>query len=45
MTVDLWVMIGFSLVLASLLRRGNTLFRTEAALLLSAYGVYVYLLF
>jgi cation:H+ antiporter len=42
---DLWVMIGFSLVLASLLHRGQTLFRTEAALLLAAYAVYVYVLF
>jgi cation:H+ antiporter len=43
--VDLWVMIGFSLALVWLMRRGRTLYRGEAALLLLTYAVYVYFLF
>jgi cation:H+ antiporter len=43
-TQDLWVMIGFSMALVWLLHRGRTLFRSEAALLLASYGVYVFLL-
>jgi cation:H+ antiporter len=41
---DLWVMIGFSFALVPLLHRGRTLYRSEAALLLAAYVVYVALL-
>jgi cation:H+ antiporter len=41
---DLWVMIGFSFALVPLLHRGRTLYRSEAALLLAAYVVYVGLL-
>jgi cation:H+ antiporter len=41
---DLWVMMGFAFALVPLLRRGRTLFRTEAAMLLAAYVVYVGLL-
>jgi cation:H+ antiporter len=44
LTLDLWVMVGFSMALALLLHSGRTLFKSEAALLLSAYLVYVYLL-
>jgi cation:H+ antiporter len=44
-TRDVWVMIGFSLAVVWLLHRGQTLFRSEAALLLASYGVYVFLLF
>jgi cation:H+ antiporter len=44
LSLDLWVMVGFSLVLSALLHRGRKLFRSEAVLLIAAYLVYVYLL-